>query len=198
MTAPADLLSALSLLLRNGPLRDEFARDSAACAARLNVRPADRDGFLRLAPADLEFQASVLLRKRLHAVRSLLPRTCAALGAETWPRFADYARNCWPIDVRHDSLGFAKIMYRRKPDLVSVRELHRLEFAVSSGRLAVHLLCGERAVQVLVNCRGTSREWLVTLWRRVSAPGTSPRSPYNLAATEAGAATRDWSMLRIG
>ena len=83
-----DFVTALGRVLHDGSLRDAFVADPVAFVRGLGLAEADRDRFLRLVPADLEFQARVLLRKRFVLVRDILPRTCENLGDEAWPEFA--------------------------------------------------------------------------------------------------------------
>ena len=62
--AAIDFITALGRVLQDGALRDAFALDPLALARRLDLRERDQPLFLQLDPADLEFQARVLVRKR--------------------------------------------------------------------------------------------------------------------------------------
>src|SRR6266404_7131046 len=89
-------LSQRHRLLRDGPLRDAYARDPLRTAECLGVPMEDRPELIALRPEDLEFQAEVLLRKRFEAISRLVPQTIANAGARGWLLFSAYAREIWP------------------------------------------------------------------------------------------------------
>ena len=136
-----DFITALARLLRDGHLRDEFAAEPQAVAAQIRLRPADQPAFLQLVPADLEFQARILLRKRFELVQSLLPETGRRAGERFWNFFFDYSRATWPGEPRaalQDAFQFCRQLQSQHPEWVSAPEWNRLQFALSEKHLAVH------------------------------------------------------------
>jgi hypothetical protein len=136
-----DFVTALGRLLRDGALRDAFALDPTALADRLRVREGDRPMFLQLVPADLEFQAQVLLKKRFGLVRRRLPQTCARLGNEAWPMFRTWARNesIHPTTAP-DAHGFCEHLAHARPVAVCPFERNRMRFTAGRRRCAVHFI----------------------------------------------------------
>lgn len=172
--AALDFITALGRLLRDGALRDDYARDPEAVARVLGVGAEDRAAFLALAPVELEAQATVLLRKRFDLARVALPRTLAACGDGAWPEFRRYARTSWPPAERttaRDALGFCRQLQRVRPGVVCARECARMEFAVGRARIAVTFLRAapargglRPAFVIFLRGRGDARrEWLVTV-----------------------------------
>jgi hypothetical protein len=158
-----DFLTALSQLLRDGAVRDEFADQPEAVAARLARSPTDRATLARLSPGDLEAQAQVLLRKRFRAIEPLMPETCAALGAAAWPLFAQFARTTWPADSTADALAFCESLLCEQRAAIAPVELHRLRFlAAGHMRFSMHLVRIRSAripqLQILFRRRGYLRE----------------------------------------
>lgn len=138
-----DFINALGRLLRDGALRDALATNPYAVAAHLKLRDGDAAALAQLIPAELEFQAGVLIRKRLDLVCRILPETCRRLGAETWPVYLAYARTCWPKreqSATHDAHGFCRHLQQHQPDCLCPAEVNRLRFAVSSKRFALHII----------------------------------------------------------
>lgn len=136
-----DFITALGRLLRDGKLRDAFAADPQAVAAQIKLRPSDWPDFLQLIPADLEFQAQILLRKRLELVRHLLPETTRRAGDQFDPAFFKYARTCWPPELRaalQDAFEFCRELKRQQSIVVDASEWNRLVFAISRRRTALH------------------------------------------------------------
>lgn len=88
-----DFTTAFGRLLRDGALRDAFARNREITVAAMPVREHDRPALAQLNSEDLEFQATVLLRKRFGEVRRHLPLTIERLGDESWTAFHRYACN---------------------------------------------------------------------------------------------------------
>lgn len=154
--AAVDFITALGRLLRDGAMRDAFAANPHALTAQLNLRESDCSALARLIPADLEFQARVLLRKRLDIVHRILPETCRLLDVEVWPVFHAYARSSWPANgqsAAHDAYGFCRHLQQHQPNALCVAELNRLHFALSRRRLALHLITRNKskpALQILL------------------------------------------------
>jgi hypothetical protein len=144
--AEIDFITALGRLLRDGNLRDAFTASPQTAAAQINLCRDDWPAFSRLAPEDLEFQARILLRKRLALVRQLLPETVRKLGEKFWPLFLEYSRVNWPMEQRtalHDAFGFCRRLKQQHSQLVSESEWNRLRFAISEKHLAIHWLLRE-------------------------------------------------------
>ena len=139
--APSDFTTAFGRLLRDGLLRDALATNPRAVVERLAVREADRAALLGLVPEDLEYQAEVLLRKRMQVVRHLIPESLHRLQAAAWPLFHAYARICWPAGEHpgpRDAYDFATFLKQHQPDSLCGREWNRLEFLANRKWLAIH------------------------------------------------------------
>lgn len=140
---PIDFTTALGQLLCDGALRDALAADPRAVAARLNLCESDCAALAQLVPADLEFQADVLIRKRFNLVRRIVPETCRLLGAETWPVFHAYARTHWlrrEQSPAHDAQGFCCHLQQHQSDGLCEAEWNRLRFILSPARFACHFI----------------------------------------------------------
>ncbi len=138
-----DFITALGRLLRDGALRDALAANPRSLAAQLDLCERDWAALEQLIPADLEFQARVLLGKRCDIIRRIIPETCRRLGAETWPVFHAYARTNWPTrepSAAHDAHGFCRHLQQHQPDSLCEAELNRLRFALSQKRFALHFI----------------------------------------------------------
>lgn len=136
-----DFITAFGRLLRDGSLRDNFARNPELVALQLDVMASERASLLKLIPEALEFQALVLLRKRLDVVRNIIPETCRRLQESEWPVFSEFARNYWPSDAKPigtDAHEFCRYLKLCRPGRVNPAEWHRLEFAFSHRCLAIH------------------------------------------------------------
>ena len=165
--AEIDFVTALGRLLRDGNLRDAFAANPPAVANRINLREHDCPLFVKLIPADLEFQAHVLLRKRFELVQQLLPETGRRTGEHFWNLFYEYARTSWPGEPRaalQDAFQFCQQLKRRQPQLVSATEWNRLQFASSQTHLAFHCQVRETIPrrwrpQLQIFVRGRTRRW---------------------------------------
>ena len=139
--AAVDFITALGRLLRDGALRDALAAQPRAVAAQLGVLASDRAALLELDQEDLEFQARVLLRKRLDAVRRVIPQTCRQLDTQAWPNFLRYARTTWADGenpTAQDAFGFCRFLEQRNASALCPAEWHRLQFALSKQRFAIH------------------------------------------------------------
>lgn len=158
---PSDFQTALARLLRDGALRDLFARDRAAALAALRVKEEDRTVIAALDAGELEAQATVLLRKRLDTIRRWLPATLCTLRARAWPLFSAYARTAWPASPGEDARDFCRHLLCSVAPEVSAREYHRAEFAASETTLAVRLLSRPWALQFLLRRGRGVREWFV-------------------------------------
>lgn len=167
-----DFVTALARLLRSGQLRDAFAADPQAVMGEMRVRAGDRAAVLQLIPADLEFQAVILLRKRYAWVCRSLPRTCGALGERAWPEFQTYARSYWPFGTKataRDVVGFCDHLQRTGRGTVCPLEGQRARFVSETRRFAIRYVHASRnaghrrrALQVFFRHRpGSWHEWLI-------------------------------------
>ena len=167
-----DFVTALGRVLHDGSLRDAFVADPVAFVRGLGLMETDRDRFLRLVPADLEFQARVLLRKRFVLVRDVLPRTCENLGDDAWPEFLRHGRAVAPrsgAQTAEDAFGFSLHLMDCRPGALCPVEFNRCRFVREGSRIALHLVPSPRrarlpSIQVLFR-RGPRRwrEWRVSL-----------------------------------
>jgi hypothetical protein len=136
-----DFLNAFARLLRDGNLRDQFTANPQAAAESVHLRRSDWPAWLQLTPADVEFQAGVLLRKRLDLVKFFAPETCRRAGELLWPKFQSYARLNWPA-TNHakpaDAFQFCRHLREQDRDTVAVSEWNRLAFVFSRRHLSVH------------------------------------------------------------
>ncbi len=170
--AAIDFITALGRVLHNGSLRDSFAADAPAFVRQIELREEDQASFLKLIPADLEFQARTLLRKRFDLVRHRLPKTCGAMGEAAWLEFVRYGRSHAPAGkypALTDALGFAQYLTEARPDVLCRRELNRCRFALGPRRFALHLVAAQNRrqiprLQILLRRRSNAwREWLIYL-----------------------------------
>jgi hypothetical protein len=164
-----DFITAFGRLLRNGALRDQFAADPQAAAGQINLRRSDWPAWQQLVAPDVEFQASVLLRKRLDLVKFFAPETCRRMGEQLWPVFHGYARAGWPVDGSpriSDTLLFCQHLRRQDSKTVAAYEWNRLDFASSKKSGAWHWVQmpeakgkgkNRRGLQIFL--RGRGRRW---------------------------------------
>lgn len=165
--AEIDFITAFARLLRDGKLRDAFAANPQAVARQVHLRIADLPAWRQLIPADVEFQADVLLRKRLDWVKFFAPETCRRLGEKLWPNFRAFARENWPPENAakiFDSFQFCERLKQQSPESVAAAEWNRLRFAISQRRLAFHRVQRtdsqqrtRRGLQIFLRRRG--RRW---------------------------------------
>jgi hypothetical protein len=136
-----DFITAFGRLLRDGKLRDTFAVSPQAAAKEIRLRRSDLPAWLQLVPDDVEFQATVLLRKRLDTVKYFAPDTCRGANEDLWPIFEKYARTHWPPEGRlkiFDAYQFCQHLKKQAPKIVASAEWNRLNFALSKHGVAVH------------------------------------------------------------
>ena len=136
-----DFITAFARLLRDGKLRDAFATNPEAAAHQIQLRAFDVPAWRRLDAADVEFQADVLLRKRLDLVRFFAPETCRHLGGKLWPTFRAFARESWPPENAakfFDAFQFCNQLKERQPEAVAAFEWNRLSFALSKRGGAIY------------------------------------------------------------
>jgi hypothetical protein len=161
-----DFITAFGRLLRDGNLRDTFAANPQAAAMQIHLRRPDFPAWQQLVPADVEFQADVLLRKRLELVKQFAPDTCRQPGEKLWPIFRKYARIYWPPEGCAkilDTFQFCRHLRETSFEAVTASEWNRLAFALSRRRVAIHWVklpvkkTSRRGVQLFL--RGPGRRW---------------------------------------
>ena len=138
-----DFSTALARLLRDAPLREQFARDPARVAGQLQVRATEQAVFAALSAEDIEIQAAILLRKRFEAVRGLIPATMARLGARAWDCFHAHARGHWPeapAMAISDTQTFCAHLADTQPAALCPIEMNRLHFHRNRQAIAVHFV----------------------------------------------------------
>jgi hypothetical protein len=148
--AELDFITALGRVLHNGTERDAFAANPAAYARRIGLRELDIPAFIRLPPADLEFQARIL------------PRTCETLGGEAWPEFARYARTHAPAGkdpVAKDALGYTHHLARTRPNALCPIERNRCHFVVGQHNFALHFVRRANSPGIQIMRRKTQTQW---------------------------------------
>lgn len=172
--AEIDFITAFARLLRDGTLRDQFAEDALAAAKNIQLRLTDYPAWQQLVSADVEFQADVLLRKRLDAVKTFAPATCRRLGDTLWPVFREFARHHWPGEEDEkflDAHQFCRALKQKQPDAVAGWEWNRFKFALSKSHVAFFLVKiplaknkSRRGIQLLTRNRsGRGREFFIYL-----------------------------------
>jgi len=162
-----DFITAFGRLLRDGNLRDVFALNPQHAGRQIYLRESDLPAWLQLDPADVEFQAEVLLRKRLDLVKWFAPETCRRLDKKLWPVFRQFARGNWPPEggaKLSDTLLFCQHLRRQLPGAVAASEWNRLDFAHSKRRLGLRWvqiptakMSTRRGLQFFI--RGRSQRW---------------------------------------
>jgi hypothetical protein len=138
-----DFITIFGRLLHDGRLRDDFASEPAIFSRQFGLDEADQDALMRLSPADLEFQASILLRKRFEQIMNFMPHTTSLMGDGAWPMFLTYGRATLlkgTPGALDDAARYCRHCANTFPGSVSQGELNRLNFAVENRRLAVHLV----------------------------------------------------------
>lgn len=167
--AALDFITALGRVLHDGAARDAFAADPAAYARSIALRETDVATFIRLDPADLEFQARVLLRKRYGLVREVLPRTCENLGGDAWPEFVRYGRSHAPAGTEQtttDALGFTRHLGQARPAALCPLERKRCQFVLGRRSFALHFVrCTHSPTLQVLRRQSETRwqEWLIYL-----------------------------------
>ena len=157
-----DFPTALARLLRDATLREQFAREPALVAARLQVRADEREQFAALSAEEIEIQATILLRKRFDAVRRLIPVTMEHLGDRAWESFLAHARRFWPeasaMEIS-DTENFCAHLAATEPSALCPAEMNRLRFHLNRRPVALHFV---RELRL----RGRTRSALQLLIRR--------------------------------
>jgi len=160
-----DFATALARLLQDGALRDRFALDPRGVSSEMGLSEEDSYALSALPPGDLEYQAEILLGKRLETLRPFLSRTLTALGEDAFPVFRLYARKNRPAGLfcqqRYDALAFVEFLTAQRPWAVSLADLRRLRFLQGYRHLALHFLDDEEI-------RGRRRHGLRIFFRNLT------------------------------
>jgi hypothetical protein len=165
-----DFVTALGRLLHDVRLREAFRADRAHTVEALNVRTTDCQAIVRLAPDEVEFQARILLKKRLDAIQRFIPITCERLGEGIWTTFVDYSNKISSLsDVTEDACCFAEYVAEAVPAARCSSEVNRLRFAKGRSRFCMRFtrdagrsMLGGRALQAFVRWSdGGWKEWRV-------------------------------------
>lgn len=165
-----DFVTALGRLLKDARLREAFREDSARTVEALNVRATDRRTVLQLVPDEVEFQAGILLKKRLSTIRRWTPITCDRLGERLWATFVDYSNTLSSLgDATKDAYCFAKYVAVAAPAAMCCSEMDRLRFATGRARFCMRFtrnlgasMLGGRALQIFVRWSDSGwKEWRV-------------------------------------
>lgn len=137
-----DLITALGQLLTNPSLRRLFRHDPVLTANHVKLRHEDLVLFVALDPDGMEAQAETLMKKRLRAVRSILPELFENNDEVIAQHFFAYAETVWPNGhTRHqqDAIHFAHYLLT-KETILSKAEQNRIRFLVHRKRLGVHFV----------------------------------------------------------
>jgi len=165
-----DFVTALGRLLHDAGLREAFREDRTRAVEALNVRAQDNQTLLGLAADELEFQARILLKKRLNTIRRWTPITCDRLGEQLWATFVDYSNTLSSLsDATQDAYCFAKYVAVEAPAAMCCSEMERLRFATGRARFCMRFtrdaggsMLGGRALQIFVRWSGSGwKEWRV-------------------------------------
>jgi hypothetical protein len=135
-----DFVTVMGRLLCDPSARQRFVADRQRYLSELELDSAAREALLSVDTTALERQAAVLLNKRRHEVRKLLPETMARLGNRATAVFDDFASSNWPTSHRRhveDAVAFGDHLARRQPHAVARAEINRLAFLLSRRRFAV-------------------------------------------------------------
>lgn len=167
-----NLIEAQTRLLSDRKLRERFAKVPAVVARALGVVESEVAALCGLNVEQLNHQAQVLVSKRMHEVRKLLPSTCGNLGAEFEPVFLRYAETNWPKGHRRhliDAVGFLESLGAGSPPAVCAVEKFRLRFLASGRRFGIARNCSRNALIMLTvfwRWRGEPREWTLSFGER--------------------------------
>ena len=139
--AEIDFISAFARLLQDGKLRTMFAGNPLLAAEHIRLRRSDWPAWQQLVPVDVEYQATVLIHKRLDLVKFFAPETCRRIGEKLWPAFSDFSHTGWPAVGSakiQDAFHFCRhLKATGSPDIVPA-EWNRLAFALSKQTFALH------------------------------------------------------------
>ncbi len=155
-----DFIIGFGRLLRDGNLRDIFAVNPRAAAEQIQLMPADFPAWSQLISEDVEFQADVLLRKRLDLVKFFAPEMSRRLGKNLWPAFHQYSRTSWPPTGSakiSDAIHFFQHLKQSHPTIIVASEWNRLAFAFSKQKAALHWI-------KMANPKGKTRHGLQFLY----------------------------------
>jgi len=125
-----DFLDVLVELLTNEETRASFAQAPSSFATQWPLSTADRARLIALDVDELQLQAEVQMKKRLHEVMEMIPLTVQLLGGRFASSFRAYAKTApWPTGhLRHveDAVAFAQWLEREQPEDHHGQEATRL------------------------------------------------------------------------
>lgn len=130
-------------LLCNSQLRAEFRSNPAATARSLGLRDEEMNFALTVDGPALERQANLLLDKRYHEVKKILPLTFQKLGDSAHAEFLKYADSNWPSSVEYhleDAKGFIEWLMSHGSRRLSSVERNRYLFSSRNRRFALHVV----------------------------------------------------------
>ncbi len=184
----AETQRLLAHLYTENSLCERFFTDPEAVGLEWGLAPDDIAQVVHLSQPQVTYFARSLISKRRGEVAKLLPRTCAALGAQFIPLFGRYAETFVPSGVkkhRQDALMFGRFLEARKTDDMScppwLRDLIRYEIgwlsasALHTGlmvrllRYAVHDMSDPPTARPSLACwvrlgvRGSVRHFVLSL-----------------------------------
>lgn len=130
-------------LLSDGELRARFKSNPAITAKELGLDHGELDLAISVDSESLERQAALLIHKRYHHVKQILPWTFQKLAKRAYSQFEEYAGLNWPSGVQyhmHDAEGFLEWLMKNPENLVSRAERNRLLFSRRSKRFALYFV----------------------------------------------------------
>jgi len=113
----AELQQAMAKLWTDAELRKKFIANPESSAHSLGLSSLESQRLASISAEQIESFAQSLRQKRLSSVRSLLPRTCHALGDSFSELFLIHTERFQPRGChkhRDDALEFAKFLYRNQ------------------------------------------------------------------------------------
>lgn len=165
-----NLTEALTLLLSNARLREEYREDAERVARELSVVGTDMVTFLNLDLEQLDAQAEGLISKRFYETSRLLPITLRHLDIKGRTLFWEHAAKFWPTGhQRHlvDAVEFCRYLDDDANAFVCRTELNWIRFVLSQKWIALHFVSeqtsGEhrRAIQVFYRNRKRPSRFLI-------------------------------------
>lgn len=158
--------TVLARLLSDRNLRVAFIQDRRRVYERLSLSATLRRQLDSLDSEQLEQQAAGLIRKRLHAVRLLLPATFERNAESVQEVFWGWADGFWPAGYRRheiDAIEFGRVLLHADSQLLDRSEWNRLRFQLSHAWFRAYLIRQTKtppklSLQVLVRIDGQPRQ----------------------------------------
>jgi hypothetical protein len=124
---------ALALLLKSASNRDSFRKSRHEWMQKIGVREKDRPAILGMDPSALELQAGTLVRKRLEALRQLLPQTFCRSKIVGLEKFSGFAETSWPAPQESKWVDAYRFVFWLKKSGYEVDGAEAAECAVRGG-----------------------------------------------------------------